>query len=109
MERNGHVDPVRFVVKRVAWLIDSGVEKTFRDIQAVHQLGPILNVGCYEWKMALELGITLASRPDYKLEQFVGRLGRISLESDRAQSHQRAFVDLEPQPVAILDFIMNVR
>jgi len=38
MDRNGHVDPVCFIVKRVAALIDRRVEETFRDIQAMDQL-----------------------------------------------------------------------
>src|ERR1700680_781883 len=109
MDRNRHVDPVRFIMKRVARLIDNGVEETFRDIQAMHQLRSFLNIGCDEWNMSLQLRITLAGRADGKIEQLVGGLTRIPLESDRAEIHERTFVDLEPQPIAILDLIVNAR
>ena len=55
MDRNRDVDPVRFIVKRVARWIDSSVEETFRDIQAMDQLRPFLNIGGDEWKMPLQL------------------------------------------------------
>ena len=55
MDRNGHVDPASFIVKRVARLIDRRVEETFRDIQAMNQLCAFLNIGRDEWKTSLQL------------------------------------------------------
>src|SRR5205807_524140 len=43
VNRNDHVDTVRFIVKDIARLIDNGVEETFRDIQAVDQVDAFLN------------------------------------------------------------------
>ena len=55
MNRNGHVDPVSFIVKRVARLLDRRVEETFRNIQAMDQLRAFLNIGRDEWKTSLQL------------------------------------------------------
>ena len=58
---------------------------------------------------AAALSNALAGRADHKIEQLVRGLSRISLERDRAEGHKRTFVDLEPQPIATLDLIMNAR
>ena len=55
MDRNGDIDLVGLLAKRVSWRIDRTVEKSFRDIQTMHQLCALLNIGGDEGKMSLQL------------------------------------------------------
>src|ERR1700719_3815763 len=107
MNRNCHVDLIGLVPIGVARRIDNSVEKTFRDIKAMHKVRAFLNVSLHKRQVSLQFGIAFARRTNDEIEQLLRLLSDISLEDDGADRHQRAFIDLEPQSVSTLDLVAH--
>ena len=84
MDRDDCVHLIRLIVVGVARRIDNGVEKTFRDIKPMHQVGAFLDIGCDKWQIFLQFRIALARRSDRKIEQLLRWFGSVALEDDRA-------------------------
>src|SRR5436190_3476794 len=75
----------------------------------MNEFNAFLNVRRNKWQFFLKFRISLTRRTDYVIEQLLRRLRIIPVESDRAESHQHAFVDLEPQTIPTLDLIFHRR
>ena len=74
----------------------------------MHQVGAFLEIGRDKWQVFLQFRIALTRRPNRKIEQLLCWLGGVALEDDRAESHQRTFVDLEPQAIARFDRVTHI-
>ncbi len=99
-DRDGgvHPRPIRGVV--VDRLVHLRVEITVRDVKAVNEIGAFLDIRGDERKFLLKARITFARRADRVVEQGFGRLILIADEVHHPERDERAFVDVEAQPVA---------
>src|ERR1700730_13532127 len=107
VNRDRHVRLICLRTEFESRLFNDGIEKSLRQVKAVHDLGAFAHVRFHERQILLQLRIPLARRPDRKLKKLVGRLVHIADKVDVAEGHDRAFVDLEPQSISRLDLVVH--
>ena len=84
MNRNDDVNLIVLRLKLGTQRIDGHVQKTFRQIKSLHQMGAFLHIGGHKRQPFLKLGISLASRTDHVIEKFLRRLVYVSIEDHSA-------------------------
>ena len=108
MNRNDDVNVTALLLKVVTRRIDYSIQKTVRDIKAIHEVRSLLHIGGHKWQPFLELRVSLAGWPHHVLEEFVGWLARVSVEGHRVQHKPRTFRDVQAQSVRRFDHIVHV-
>src|SRR5262249_40685185 len=108
MDRNDHVYLVTLTLEIRTGLIDHCIQETFSQIKALHETGAFFHIGGHEGILFLKSRISLASRSDHVIKQFIRRLVRVPVEDDIAHRKLWTLVDIQTQATRRFDRVMNI-